>query len=294
MAAGSVLQVDDIADPAQQQRGGSLKDGGPAIAAAASCTRAHNAWGQGEASRTDYDFGGDGHSENFSGGVETGLGEIEGRGCNRIAVGVFGFGGNSHTAWSTGKADTENGGVGGYVRASSAIGFYGSVLGSWTWANTDLANNIFGSTAKKDSDGFTGVATAAYVARLGATSAFDLRTFIAYGNIDGSGFTDSAGITVSGSEDRLVTVGGSAGLHTALTNSVQGFVRGSVKWAQVESSITAFGVTQKGTADEVSGSVEAGFVAQAAQNVQIGASGFGEFGESSTGYGGRAHIGVKF
>jgi hypothetical protein len=67
-----------------------------------------------------------------------------------------------------------------------------------------------------------------------------------------------------------------------------------VKWAQVDSSITAFGITQSGTVDEVSGSVESGFVAHTSDGVELGASGFGEFSDSTTSYGGRAHVGVKF
>ena len=290
MAAGSALQQDDIADPGQ---GGSLKDGG-GVVAAAECSRVRTAWGQGEASRTNSDGGGDGRAENFSGGVETGLGKIEGRGCNRVAVGVFGFAGKSENSWSTGRDDTDNAGAGAYIRASSALGLYGSLLGSWTWANSDLTNNVFGSTAKKDSDGFTGVATFGFVTRLAERSAIDIRTYVAYGNIDGDGFTDSQGITVSGSHDDLVTVGASIGLYTALTGTLQGFVRGGVKWSQVDSSMTAFGITAKGSAEETSGSVEAGFVARASQGVEFGTSGFGEFSESTTGYGGRAHVSVRF
>ena len=291
MAAGSALQTDDIADPGQGR--GSLKDGGGAVAAA-ECTRARTAWGQGEASRLNFKGGGDGQSENFSGGVETGLGNVEGRGCNRVAVGVFGFAGTSDTSWATGSTDTDNAGAGAYIRASSALGLYGSLLGSWTWANSDLTNNVFGSTAKQDSDGFTGVATVGYVTRIAERSAIDMRTFVAYGNIDGDSFTDTQGITVSGSHDNLVTVGGSIGLYTALTDTVQGFVRGGVKWSQVDSSMTAFGITAKGSADETSGSVEAGFIARASEGVELGASGFGEFGDSTTGYGGRANISVRF
>ncbi len=174
------------------------------------------------------------------------------------------------------------------------MGLYGSLLGAISWSDHDLTNNIFGSTANKDATSYSGVATLGYVTHITSNAFADLRTYVAYGTNDGDGFTDTKGITVSGAHDNLVTVGGSLGLYAPIAPSTQGFVRGGVKWAQVDSSITAFGVTQSGSVDEASGSVESGFVAGTAEGIELGASGFGEFSDSTTSYGGRAHVSAKF
>jgi outer membrane autotransporter protein len=229
-----------------------------------------------------------------AGGVEANVGDASGLGCRRLALGVFGFTGDSTNSWGTGRDKSSNDGVGAYIRASSALGVYGSLLGAASWSDHDLTNLFVGSTANKNATGYSGVATLGYVAHLASDAAVDLRTYVAYGTVDGNSFTDSAGITVSGTKDDIVTVGASAGLYAPIAPMTQGFVRGGVKWAKVDSSITVFGVTRSGSADEVSGSVESGIVAHTAEGVEFGASGFGEFSDSTTSYGGRAHVGVKF
>lgn len=286
-AAGNALQADDITQPT----GGSLKDG---VAPVAVCARSHNAWAVGEASRSNYKGGADGRAESLSGGLEAGLGDIEGRGCNRVAVGAFGFAGSSDTNSALSRDDSSNEGLGAYIRASSAAGFYATVLGAYNWSDHDLFNGVFGSTANKDASGWVGVATLGYVTRVAPGAALDFRTFASYGKIDGAAFTDSVGITVSGTDDKVLTVGGLVGLHAALTANAQAFVRGGVKWAELDSSITAYNITQSGSVDEVSGSVEAGLVLSAGHGVQLGFSGFGEFSDSADSYGGRGSLKVDF
>ena len=299
-AAGVMLGGVDLdgntlsgADYGADNRGGSLKDGG-GYQTSACGGNGRGAWGQGEVTRSDYSGNGNGRSENLAGGLEANFGADSDRGCHRVAVGVFGFSGWSDTSWSSGSVSTETSGVGGYIRAASAIGLYGSLLGAYGWSDHDLTNNIYGSTAKKDGSNAAGVATLGYVARVAANAAVDLRTYVAYGNASGDAFTDSKGISISGTNDDLVTVGTSVGLHVVLAPGAQGFVRGGVKWNEVDSSITAFGITQEGSVDEVAGTVEAGINLKASDTVAVGASGFGEFSDSTTSYGGRAHVSVKF
>jgi hypothetical protein len=292
LAAGGVMSLDSLGS-ANSGGGGSLKDGGYSGPACPSDGRG-SAWAAGDVSSSNSTGGGDGRSNNLAGGVEANVGDAADLGCRRLAVGVFGFTGDSTNSWSTGRDKSSNDGIGAYLRASSAMGLYGSLLGAVSWSDHDLSNLVFNSTANKNATGISGVATIGYVARVGGNASVDLRTYVAYGNVDGDGFTDSQGITVSGSNDDLLTVGASAGVYAPIAPSTQGFVRGGVKWAQVDSSITAFGITQSGTVDEVSGSVESGFVAHTSDGVELGASGFGEFSDSTTSYGGRAHVGVKF
>ncbi len=126
------------------------------------------------------------------------------------------------------------------------------------------------------------------------SAAVDLRTFVAFGQADSNGFTDSIGIAVSSTHDDLKTVGASIGLSGKLAGNVNGFARAGVKWAEVASSITAFGITQTGKAGEMGQSVEAGLSGQLANGVDFSLSAFGEMSPSSTSYGGNARVGVKF
>lgn len=169
----------------------------------------------------------------MSGGVEANFATATDLGCNSMALGVFGFTGSSQAAWSSGRVDSDTNGDGGYIRAASAIGLYGSLLGAVGWSDHDLSNNIYGSTAKKDATNVAGVATLGYVARLASNAAVDLRTYIAYGNADGDAFKDSKGISVSGTNDDLMTAGASVGLHVALSQAAQAFVRGGAKWNEL-------------------------------------------------------------
>jgi hypothetical protein len=67
-----------------------------------------------------------------------------------------------------------------------------------------------------------------------------------------------------------------------------------VKWADLDSSVTAFGNTLNGSVKGTSTSIEAGLVGSLGNGVQLGASGFGSFSEGTTGYGAKAHLGIKF
>ena len=289
MAAGDFMSPDQA--PAYS---GSLKDGDGPVAAGCGSARSRGAWVAGEVARSNSDGGGDGRSDSVSGGVETSLGNSDELGCRKVAVGVFGFHGDSDSTWQTGTSKTDTNGVGGYVRLSSPMGLYASLLGAVGWSDSDLSNNIFSSTANKDGTNYMGVATLGIVTHLSPAAYADFRTYVAYGNANGDGFTDSVGIVVDGSEDNIVTVGGSVGLYAPIAATATGFVRGGVKWTQVDSSMSAFGIKVSGSADEVAGSVEAGFNARAGDGVEFGASGFGDFSETTTGYGGHAHLSVKF
>lgn len=294
--AASGVQLKDgpgAGDPTQQS--GSLKDGPGPQAPACSSRRGRTAWGQGEASR--YRFSGNadgGNAENISGGLDTDLGNVTGRDCDRVAVGIFGYTSWSDLDFANTSAVSENHGFGGYIRLSSASGFYAALVGSWNWDDQKVVNKVIGSTANRERDGFSGVAIAGYNMPINVGAALDFRGFVGYGSLDGGAFTDSAGFVISGSEDDLVTVGGSVGFHVALNSYAQTFVRSGVKWAKLDSSITAFGITQSGSAEEVSGSVAAGLVISATDGVQVGVSGFGEFSDSADNYGARAHINVNF
>jgi hypothetical protein len=84
------------------------------------------------------------------------------------------------------------------------------------------------------------------------------------------------------------------GLHAQLTPTLQGFIRAGLKRSQLDSSVTAFDNTVKGSVSSKGSGLEAGLVGNITKDIQVGASGFGSFSEGATGYGGRAHVGIKF
>jgi hypothetical protein len=288
MAASSVLG----SGSAMQVGQGGMKDGASAAAAVA-CQR-RQAWGQVEGERTRSDGGGTGQSQSLSGGVEFDVGEQVGLGCNRFAFGTFAFGSAARNAASGSSSNTDTTGIGAYARLGSATGLYATVLGAANWSDSSLVNAAFASTAEKDSKGLTGSASLGYLARVAPSTAIDVRGFVSYNNNKGDPFTDSVGIEVSETKDNIRTYGASIGLHQAFTPSLQGFIRGGVKWSNLDSSVTSFGVKIDGSAKGTATSVEAGLVGNVGNGIQLGASGFGTFSEGTKGYGAKAHVGVKF
>jgi hypothetical protein len=274
--------------------GGSMKDGGGVADTTSYCRERRYAWGQVEADRTGYNGGGEGKSENIAAGGEADIGQSLGFSCNRLAIGMFGFGGNSRTTLTASSNKTESGGIGGYVRAGSGNGFYGSLMGAASWAEANLTNIALGSSASKDSKALTGAASLGYLMKLRPTTAVDVRGFASYNRDKSNGFTDTVGITVTDTRDSILTYGASIGLHQSFNPNLHGFVRGGVKWANLDSSITSFGNTFTGTVKGRSTAIEAGLIGNLGRNVELGVSGFGTHSDGSHGFGGKAQIGVKF
>ncbi len=291
MAASSSLATAQAPAPS-----GSLKDSGVQPAAPSGCEggRRHTAWAQVDTSKSDMTGNGSANSSSFSGGIDTDVGSALGLGCNRVALGAFGFVGGGHTKWATGKDESENRGAGGYLRASSPTGFYFAGIGAFNWSDHDLTNAVYNSTAKKKADGAVGMGIAGFATPIAAGTVLDLRTFVGYGISDGKAFTDSIGISVEGSRDRMLTWGGTVGLHQMITPASIAFVRGGVKWSELDSSITTFGIVNSGKVSEVAGTIEAGLDAKLTKDITAGVSGFGEFSETTTTYGAKAGLAVRF
>jgi collagen type VII alpha len=276
-------------------QGGSIKDSAPINVRPTCDQRYMQAWGQAEAERTSYSGGRDGHTNSVSGGLEVDAGRIVGLGCNNIGIGFFGFTGNSQNKELTSSSTGDNDGIGGSLRLSSPSGFYAALIGAKSWSQAKLSNAIFASVADKHSTSLNAAGALGYLFRVAPTTAIDLRGFASYSRNTGDPFTDSAGISVSETKDNIRTYGLSVGLHQALTPGLQGFVRGGVKWSELDSSITAFGNTLTGSVDGMSTSVEAGLVGSIGNDIRIGASGYGTFSEDgANSYGVRANVGVRF
>jgi hypothetical protein len=251
------------------------------------------AWGQLEGERSRFSGGG-GHSSSVTGGLEVDAGEQLGLGCNRLGFGVFGMSGNSSASWATGSNDGDNAGVGAYVRATSATGLYASLMGALNWSDAKLKNAVYVSSADKSSKSHSGAGAIGYIARLAPTTSVDLRGFASFSRSKADPFTDTAGIAVSESKDEVLTYGASIGLQQILSSNVQGFLRVGIKKSELDSSITVFGNNFTGSATGVARSVEGGFNGMLGDGVQLGVSGFGTRSDGTTGYGGRAHVGIKF
>lgn len=260
------------------------------------CSKARSilGWGALEGERTRFSGGG-GQSSSLTGGVDFETSAPLQMGCgNRLGFGFFGASGHSGSHGESGTSNGDSTGVGAYVRATSVTGLYASLLGSVGWSDTKLTNAVIGSTADKNAKSQTGAAAIGYVARLNKATTLDLRSFASISRNKADPFADTAGISISESTDNIFTYGGSIGLQQMLTSHVQGFVRAGIKKSELDSSITVFGNNLTGSTTGVASSIEAGFVGKLGEQMQIGVSGYGTRSEGVTGYGGRAHLGIKF
>jgi hypothetical protein len=294
---GALGAIGDLAAAgAGVQSGGSTSNDGSSTGSTNPCARQRNitAWGQYEGEHTNFDGNHKGNSNSLTGGIDVDLSTAMGLACNQLAVGFFGLTGSSQTGSATGKTDGENDGVGGYLRASSPSGFYATLLGAMSWSDARLSNAVFASSASKSTESSTVAGSLGYLLRVAPSTTVDFRGFASYNQGDASPFTDTANIAVSRSRDEIVTYGASVGLHQMLNPSLQAFVRAGFKWSDLDSSVTAFGTTLNGTASDTATSIEAGLVGTLGNDVNIGASGFGTFGDGSTGYGAKAHVEIRF
>lgn len=249
-------------------------------------------WSQADGSTVAH--GSNGHTASATFGVESDLSEISGAACGQFAAGLFGGIGHAGDDWATGSSSMHNYYAGGYVRYSSDSGFYATALGAVSWAKADLANAIFASTADQSSLAFAGAASAGYVVPAGPQGYLDFRGFASYGAVDGHGFTDSAGIVVNSSDNKITTVGVNARYIHNFTETAQGYVSSGVKWAEADRSMTAFGTKVSGTTDAVFGSVAAGFRNKLGETVDLDASIYSDFAEEVATVGGNVRLSVKF
>jgi hypothetical protein len=288
MAAASALGSGGAVQVAPGQ--GSIKDS-PQPTAATHCNQKRfQAWGQAEAETTSTRGGFGGGTESLSAGVDADIGDR----CGRFGVGLFSMAGKSHNSTDTSTSNGSNTGLGGYIRATSGMGLYGTLLAATSWSDTKLGNAVLNSTAEKHGNALTAAATVGYIAKLSTVTALDLRSFASRNTDKSGGFTDSVGITVSDTRDIVRTYGISLGLHQALTPGLQGYVRAGLKRSDLDSSMTAFNTTLSGSVGGIAKSLEAGVTGSLGNGVSLGASTFGTFSQGATGYGGRATLGVRF
>jgi hypothetical protein len=275
---------------------GSTKDGyeGGDVVSQCHQGRYAQAWGQVEGERTRYTGGFSGRSESLSGGAEVDIGRLAGLGCSKLAVGVFGFTASGSSNWASGSSNSDNSGFGGYLRASTSLGLYATAMGASNWSDAKLANLIYGSTATKDARGITASGAVGYLLSFGQGTALDFRGFASNAHNKSGPFTDSVGITVSETKDGILTYGVSLGVHQAITSNLQAFVRAGLKKSELDSSVTAFDNTRKGSVSARATGLEAGLVGNIGKDVEIGVTGFGSFSDGANGVGGRAHLGIKF
>jgi hypothetical protein len=237
-------------------------------------------------SRSSFDGGGSANDAAGTIGIEHDLGANMGLGCGDLAIGTFGTVGTFGSDATSGSQSGKDGGVGVYVKAASQQGLYASLLGSVIWSNTNMNNAVFGSTASQNSRTYLGTASVGFTQPVSETIGFDSRLFGTVSHTDGSGFTDSKGIIVDGSNTDLLTVGFMLGLDAKLGEATKGFIRGGAKWVQSNQSATAFGITVGGSASAFVKSAEAGFETDVSNGATFTGKVFGDITDGATSYGG--------
>jgi hypothetical protein len=214
--------------------------------------------------------------------------------CGQVAIGAFGSFGTSASSFETGSSDTDSKGAGAYVRFAPGNGLYATALVAANWGESELTNNIFGSTANQDSFGMLVNGSVGYSSALGDSASFDIRAFASRAWIDGDGFTDSAGIVVDGSEADMTAIGALATLSYDFTQSTSAFLSGGLRHVTMDHSVTAFGIEVSGKAEANYASVEAGLRHALSDNAALSISGNGDFSKDSESWGGRIGLAFKF
>jgi len=249
--------------------------------------RMRNAWVLGGSAGTSYSPGGHGSTVGFATGIETDLFDPADVECGSTAMGVFFFENAANDRWMDGSSYSVANGLGVYVRAAVEEGYYGSLLGSLAWSDSDLENRVYGSTGNQDNTGYSLVATGGYLRPVAADTFLDLRSFVSYGNVNGRGFTDSLGMNVLGSDADITTLGLMAGLNYSPVDNSNAFARAGLKWFDLDRAVTTPIAQRSGSVDAVVGSVEAGFQLGITQNVWFNAALNTDFGHQFVSGGGR-------
>ncbi len=282
-AAGS--QIGDIA------ASNAFNQSGPSGGSVCGDGSRKTAWIGGDGASTDFDGGGSGSSINGAFGLDYDLSQDA---CGRFAIGGFGTIGHGTSSFASGSSNTDSLGAGAYARFSAGQGLYGLGLVAIGSGDTEMTNNVFGSTAKQNSTGLMGMAAIGYATRMTDTSSFDMRGYVSQTSVDGDGFTDSAGIVVSGSKANFTTVGAEAKVSVDLTQDTTAFLGAGIRHVSIDQSMTAFGITVAGSTSADFANIEAGLRHALADNITVSASATGDFSKSSDSLGAKVGLAIKF
>ena len=252
--------------------------------------RYHKTWFLTSSAGTDYSTGGHGSAFGYAGGVERDLFNITGARCGRTAVGVFVFENQANDRWLNGSTKSDANGMGVYLRAASDAGFYGSLLGSVSWSESDIVNGIYQSTGSQDNTGYSVVAVGGFLQPVSDRTFLDFRGFASRGNANGDGFTDSNGMTVSGLDTGITTLGIMSGLNHSLDVRQSVFGRMGLKWFDVDRNVSTASGTSRGSVDAVVGSAEIGYRKAVTKSVSFDAVASGDVGEAFVSGGGRVGV----
>jgi hypothetical protein len=256
-------------------------------------SNANHAWLSGTGSRSSFTGGGTGWDVGTAVGIEHDLGGAAGIGCGNLAIGVFGDFGGFGSSSAASKIDGTAKGGGVYAKAASQSGFYASVLAGVNWNDANLTNGALNSTAKQSSRSTLVTASVGVTHDVTDSIALDARAFGSIAHTNGDGFTDSSGFAVTGTSTDITSYGFLLGLNADVTSNTTAFVRGGVKWLNVDQSATAYGTTVSGQSDAFVKSLEAGFTSQLSDSAVLSGSAFGDWTTGSNSYGGNLSIAFK-
>ncbi|MEZ6127153.1 MAG: autotransporter outer membrane beta-barrel domain-containing protein [Planctomycetaceae bacterium] len=249
--------------------------------------RIYDTWILADSAGTSYSPGGNGSTVGFAVGIETDLFDPADVECGSTAMGAFFFENQTSDRWLSGSSSSEANGLGVYLRATVEEGFYCSLLGSLSWADSDLENGMYSSTASQDSTGYTVVATGGYMRPVSEFTFLDIRSFASYGSVNGNAFTDSGGMVVNGTDSGLTTLGIMSGLNYSEVDSQTVFARAGVKWIDLDRQVGTPIALRTGSVQAVVGSVEVGYLQAITPRVWLNASLNTDFGQQFVSGGGR-------
>lgn len=252
-----------------------------ALSQAYDCTgggTTHNIWPRIEGTR----FSGTGISGDSTGlsvGLEQDLSEMFGTECGRIAGGAFIGVGQSASAWATGSSASDDTYAGAYLRYTAPDGLYLTALGTIGQSDADLTNNIFASTAVQHSRGWSASLSFGKVLAAGSKGHIDLRAFAGVAATSGDGFTDSSGLTIDSTQNRMTSAGINLGYLHDFNANTHGFARIGAKWTQVDRDVTTYGATTSGSVSAPLFTVSTGLNTNLNDNTRFDAGIAGTFGD---------------
>ena len=184
--------------------------------------------------------------------------------------------------------------MGAYIRSSLDNGLYGSFVGSVANTNTDLTNNIFNSTGSQNSVGYSLIGSVGLLTPITDCTSIDVREFVSYGNVYRYSFTDSNGLGIDGSGSNILTAGTMVGLNHQISDRGTAYLRGGVKWYDIDRSVTVGATTLKGSSNGWVPGAAIGMQYQLTDRTNIDVMGFGDWGQGLQNGGGNVNWVFQF
>lgn len=265
--------------------------------AGGSCTASNRdryAWGQIQSSTSSYDGGGEGRDVNGVIGFDAKLRTTGKNECGRTSAGVFLYGNRGKNTHVDGAVDSDGYGAGIYIRTLRESGLYAQLMGTAGFVENDILNRVFRTTAQSRARNFLVDGTVGYVRPIRETlkTKLDLRGSISMLDSKSNPVADSFGFLTTNTSSDVLVGQATIGLLHRTENGSSGYVRLGGRYTDITSKTVAYGIVVNTAGDEWGGVAEAGLRLRLGAGGEFHLGAFGDFSDSTTGFGGR--LGLRY